>query len=61
MVVQVYKNTKKNDIIIINKSHLSEKEIPEGYKLIEEIEGKDWDECNKKINSKHFNSKFTET
>ena len=40
---------------------IPKQEIPEEYEFIEEVEGKDWDECNKKINSKYFNSKLPET
>lgn len=58
MIVQVYKDKKRNGIVVINKSHLSEREILEEYEFVEEVEGKDWDECNKKINSKYFNNNY---
>ncbi len=61
MIVQVYKNTKDNTIILLNKSLLKyDKDKIEECKLIEEFEGEDWTECNKQINKKYFNSAASE-
>lgn len=57
MIVQVYKNPEKNDFVVINKSHLTDKKLLIGYNLIDEIEGINWEACNKKITEKYFNLK----
>jgi hypothetical protein len=61
MIVQIYKNIKNNKILLFNKSHIFDKKEYDGYELLEEIEGEDWYECNKKITEKYFNFNSSET
>ena len=52
MIVQVYRNINNYRILLCDRSYLSSKE---GYEFLEEFEGEDWIDCNKKISKKYFN------
>jgi hypothetical protein len=54
MIVQVYRNSENNTILLHDKSYPLDKEW---YELLDEFEGEDWNECNKQITKKYFTLK----
>ena len=56
MIYQVYKNKEEDKIIVHKKSYTFDEEKYTGFELIDEIEGENWNDCNKKITEKYFNS-----
>lgn len=61
MIVQVYRNSENNTILLLNKSFSFDKEKYEKYEFLEEFEGEDWADCNKQITKKYFVLKEDET
>jgi len=57
MIVEVYKNSETNMILIHSKSHPLDEEKYKGYEFIEAFEGNSWKDCNQQITQKYFSYK----
>ena len=53
--IHVYRN-EDTDTTVIQKESCNRNLKSEGYKFIEEIEGKDWNDCIDKFNKKYSNN-----